>query len=95
MQHNTIRIIAAVVDTENLTLYKESGETVVIPQGDARIRPILDIATPLLFKQGFADVSLAEINPPSDYAELEEASSGAIKLFRIAKNKLLSLFGKK
>ena len=95
MQHNTTRIIAAVVDTENLTLYKESGETVVIPQGDARIRPILDIATPLLVKQGFADVSLAEINPPSDYAKFEEASSGAIKLFRIAKNKLLSLFGKK
>ena len=95
MQHNTTRIIAAVVDTENLTLYKESGETVVIPQGDARIRPILDIATPLLVKQGFADVSLAEINPPSDYAKFEEASSGAIKLFRIAKNKLKSLFGKK
>ena len=95
MQHNTTRIIAAVVDTENLTLYKESGETVVIPQGDARIRPILDIATPLLVKQGFADVSLVEINPPSDYAKFEEASSGAIKLFRIAKSKLLSLFGKK
>lgn len=95
MQHNTTRIIAAVVDTENLTLYKESGETVVIPQGDARIRPILDIATPLLVKQGFADISLVEINPPSDYAKFEEASSGAVRLFRIAKSKLKSLFGKK
>lgn len=95
MQHNTTRIIAALVDTENLTLYKESGETVVIPQGDASIRPILDIAIPLLVKQGFADVSLVEINPPSDYAKFEEASSGAVKLFRIAKNKLKSLFGKK
>ena len=95
MQHNTTRIIAAVVDTENLTLYKESGETVVIPQGDARIRPILDIATPMLVKQGFADVSLVEINPPSDYAKFEEASSGVVRLFRIAKSKLKSLFGKK
>lgn len=95
MQTNTIRVIAAVVDTHNLTLYKTDGETVVIPQGDTRIRPILDIATPQLIKQGFADVSLAEINSPSDYAKFEEASSGAVKLFRIAKSKLKGWFGKK
>lgn len=95
MQTNTIRVIAAVVDTHNLTLYKTDGETVVIPQGDTRIRPILDIVTPQLIKQGFADVYLAEINSPSDYAKFEEASSGAVKLFRIAKSKLKGWFGKK
>lgn len=95
MQSNITRVLAAVVDTHNLTLYKEDGETVVIPQGDTRIRPILDTAVPLLVKQGYADISLEIINPPSDYAEFEKASSGAVKLFRVAKNKLLGLFGKK
>lgn len=95
MQTNTIRVLAAVVDTSNLTLYKESGESVVIPQGDPRIRPILDVAVPQIVKQGYADVDLSTIQPPSDYAQFEEASNGAIKLFRIAKNKLKGLFGKK
>lgn len=93
MQTNTIRILAAVVDTANLTLYKESGESVVIPQGDARIRPILDVAVPQIVKQGYADVDMASLNPLSDYAQFEEASNGAVKLFRIAKNKLKGLFG--
>ena len=95
MQSNNIRVIAAVVDTANLTLYKESGETLIIPQGDARIRPILDTAVPMLVKQGYADIDLATLNPPSEYAQFEEASNGAIKLFRVAKSKLLGLFGKK
>lgn len=95
MQTNTIRILAAVVDTSHLTLYKEDGNTLVIPQGDARIRPILDVAVPLLVKQGWAEIDLETVNQPSEYAKFEEASSGAVKLFRIAKNKLKGLFGKK
>ncbi len=95
MQANTVRIIAAVVDTHNLTLYKESGEAVVIPQGDPRIRMILDTVVPLLVKQNYADVDLTEITPPSEYAQFEEATNGAVKLFRIAKSKLKSFFGKK
>ncbi len=95
MQTNTIRVLAAVVDTSNLTLYRESGESVVIPQGDPRIRPILDVAVPQIVKQGYADVDLSTLQSPSDYAQFEEASNGAIKLFRIAKNKLKGLFGKK
>mgnify|MGYP000311818490 CR=1 FL=1 len=95
MQTNTVRVIAAVVDTHNLTLYKEDGETLIISQGDPRIRPILDTAVPMLVKNGHADVSLEAINVPSEYAEFEKASSGAVKLFRVAKSKLLGMFGKK
>ena len=95
MQTNTTRVIAAVVDTHNLTLYKGDGETIVIPQGDPRIRPILDTAIPNLVKYGYADVDLSAINTPSEYAEFEKASRGAVKMFRIAKSKLMGLFGKK
>lgn len=95
MQSQTIRVVAAVVDTHNLTLYKGDGETIVIPQGDHRIRPILDVAVPLLVQQSYADIDLSTINPPSEYAEFEKASSGTVRLFRVAKSKLLGLFGKK
>lgn len=95
MQSNTIRIIAAVVDTHNLMLYKGDGSTIEIPQGDPRIRPLLDTAVPQLVKQGFADITLDKVDAPNEYKQFEEASNGAVKLFRIAKSKLMGLFGKK
>lgn len=81
---NIIRIVAAVVDTRHLTLYDEKGETVLIPQGDIRVRRVLDEATPQLISHGFADV---DITPETDntYLEFEEQSNGVVKLFRIAK----------
>lgn len=90
MQQNTLRIVAAVVDTSHLTLYKESGETVVLPQGDPRIRRIIDQATPGLISQGYADVDLSQENT---FSEFESQSTGGIKLFRVAKDKLKKLFG--
>lgn len=92
MENTTIRIIAAVVDTHALVLYKEDGTTLDIPQGDFRVRAILDKAVPLLVHQGYADISLDSIKPKNDYSEFEKAS-GAIKLFKVAKNKLKEWFG--
>lgn len=91
MQTNVIRIVAAVVDTRNLTLYKENGEVVNIPQGDPRVREIIDIATPLLLQQGYADVDIAVVVDNS-YLEFEEQTNGVVKLYRIAKDKLKHLF---
>lgn len=87
---NTIRIVAAIVDTHNLTLYKDTGDTVVIPQGDTRIRQIVDDAVPLLMQQGYADIDIA---PAADnsYIQFEALSNGVVKLYRIAKSKLASL----
>lgn len=88
---NTIRIVATVVDTRNLTMYKEDGETVIIPQGDVRLRRILEDATPQLLAQGWADVVLSEPEENS-YAQFENESSGAVRFFRVAKAKLKELF---
>lgn len=89
MQTNIIRIVAAVVDTSHLTLYKESGEIITIPQGDTRVRKIIDIATPLLLQQGYADVDISVAD--NAYLEFETQTNGLVKLFRIAKDKLVSL----
>lgn len=90
MNQNIIRIVAAVVDTSHLTLYKETGETITLPQGDPRIRKIIDQATPGLISQGFADVYLSQENT---FSEFEAQSISGIKLFRVAKDKLKKLFG--
>ena len=85
------RIVAAVVDVRNLTLYKEDGSTIVIPQGDPRLRRIVDEAAPQLIKHGWADVRI-EQNDDNSYAKFEKEGSGAVKFFRIAKAKLKNLF---
>lgn len=91
MKNETIRIVAAVVDTRNLTLYKEDGSTILIPQGDIRLRHIIQEATPQLLQNGYADV-MVEQPDDNSYAHFEESSGGVVKFFRVAKDKLKRLF---
>lgn len=89
---NVIRIVAAVVDTKQLTLYREDGSTLVLLQGDPRVRLVLDQASPILARGGVAEVSL---DRPNEYKKFEEASNGKVSFFSIAKKKLASFFNKK
>lgn len=88
------RIIAAVVDTKQLTMYKEDGTTVCIPQGDSRLRPIVDAITPQLVRQSYADVDLT-VPTESSYQEFQKESGGLVQFFRIAKSKLKGFFAAK
>lgn len=94
MSSTTIRIIAAVLDTEKLVLYKEDGETMDIPQGDPRVAKILDQASDPIAEQGWADVDITELaDPDSDvYREFENLVRGAIRFFRVHRSKLTDLF---
>lgn len=85
----TIRVVGAAIDTSKLTLYKDTGETVVIPQGDPRIRKILDTVIPEIKAKGFANINLME---PNHYAEVEKSSNGLVRFFRVAKEKLAKFF---
>lgn len=87
---NVVRVIAAIVDTHQLTLYKENGETIVFPQGDPRVRYLLDLVTPKLLKNGWADIEIP--NEANTYSTFEEQSNGVVKFFRVAKSKLMGLF---
>lgn len=83
------RIVAAVVDTTKAIFYKENGNTVEILQGDTRLRPLLEYITPLLSSQGYADVDLSSEN---SWRKFEEETNGTVRFFRIAKDRLKSLF---
>lgn len=93
---NITRIVAAVVDTKQLTLYKADGETIIIPQGDPRLRRVVEQAVPQLESNRdakghtWADV---EIDPAAEnsYANFEKEGSGIVKFFRVAKAALKNL----
>lgn len=84
-------IVAAVVDTQQLTMYKEDGSTLIIKQGDDRLRPIVDQITPILLKNEVATIDFD--HAPNPYNTFEEKSSGLVKFFRVAKKVVSSLFG--
>jgi hypothetical protein len=88
-----IRVIAAVVTKEELILYKESGGTYRIPQGDHRLQQIVDLATPLLIAGQVVEVSLIS-EKPNPYKDYEEQSGKVVRFFRMAKTKFSELFTK-
>lgn len=93
-----IRIVAAVVDTRRLTLYKEDGETIRIPQGDERVQRIIDETKEDLLLGKVAEVELgtASGEQPTNtntYADFEEKSGGVVRFLRTAKSRVAKLFG--
>lgn len=93
MTTNIVRVIAAIVDTKKLTLYLENGDVIYILQGDPRLRAIMDVATPAILSQGYADIDITVINE-NPYAAVEKESNGMVRFFRVAKDKLVKLFQK-
>ena len=97
----TVRIIAAIVDTRELTLYRADGETIKIPQGDPRIRPLVQLVIPAIKQFKFIDLTPEQLNneptfenTQTHYAEAEKKMGGVAKFFRIAKSKLKELVNK-
>ena len=88
MSNDLTKIVAAVVDTTLTTFYREDGTTIVLYQGDKRLRPILEDITPKLMNDGYAYVDFSTEN---SFAEFEKTSKG-FKFFRIAKEKLSKLW---
>ena len=87
-----LRIVAAVLDTAQLILYKQDGEKITLKQGDHRIQPILELVTPLLVSDGYADIPSDLLESANTYSLFEEHSHGIVKFFKVAKTKLLSFF---
>ena len=92
---NIIKIVAAVVDTAQVTLYKQDGSTLIIPQGDPRLAVIVRQITPVCARGEMAEIDMDAFPDESarTFIDYEERSGGVIKFLRIAKNKLASFFG--
>ena len=88
---NTIRIIAAVVDTRELTMYKENGESIVIPQGDPRIRELVAKLVPAIEADNYCDLELSDLETLPHYGAVQEQTNGFIQFFRVLKSSLKGL----
>lgn len=89
---NIIRVTIAVVDERELTLYKEDGNTVVIKQGDPRVKRIVEEITPVLLRREVAVVNL-DYDRTAEFANFEKKTNGAVKFFRVLKDKLKNFLG--
>lgn len=92
---NIVHIVAAVVDTAQVTFYKQDGSTLIIPQGDPRLAVIVRQITPVCARGEVAEIDMDAFPDESarTFIDYEERSGGVIKFLRIAKNKLASFFG--
>ena len=92
---NIVHIVAAVVDTAQVTFYKQDGSTLIIPQGDPRLAVIIRQITPVCARGKVAEIDMDAFPDESarTFIDYEERSGGVIKFLRIAKNKLTSFFG--
>lgn len=91
-----LRIITAVVDTQALILYTPEGDTIAIKQGDPRLAKIMKDITPILAANNIAVIDLDDYAEKEQnvYKTQEENSNGIVKFFKVAKSKILALFGK-
>lgn len=84
-----LHIIAAIVDTKELTMYLKDGSTKKIPQGDPMLAKVLGEITPQLIQNKEAFYDLVEPdNRDEDYIEFEGRTNGVVKFFRIMKSKI-------
>ena len=96
---NKIIVIAAVVDTQCLTLYTPEGDTHVLLQGDPRVPIIVKKLQPVLTGPGTSmEIDLDDMNPMAvakepevkqesalnQFAEFEK-QSGVVRFFKVAK----------
>lgn len=88
------KIVFANLDTQFLTMYSESGEEIVIAQGDPRIRKIVEAVFPAIDSKGYYILSDEDLSDANNYHEAEKSLGGVVKFFRMAKAKLAEIVDK-
>lgn len=88
------KIVFANLDTQFLTMYSESGEEIIIAQGDPRIRKIVELVFPAIDSKGYYILSDEDLSEANHYHEAEKSMGGVVKFFRMAKAKLAEIASK-
>lgn len=94
-----IKIVGCVVDVHNLTLYKADGDTIVIPQGDPRVKdlvaklvPAMDSRKPVT--ERFYMLDSLDMQDKNHFAEAERKMGGVVRFFKMVKSKAKELLDK-
>lgn len=87
-----IKVISGFISKREATLYTESGETILIKQGDPRMKYVVEEVIPAIRDNGVALYDPSTGNP-NYYGDLEKQTNGVVKFFSIARKKLKQFFG--
>lgn len=94
-----IKIVGCVVDVHNLTMYKADGDTIVIPQGDPRVKDLVAKLVPAMDSrkpqpERFYMLQVEDMQDKNHFAEAEKKMNGAVRFFKILKSKAKELLEK-
>ncbi len=91
-----IKIVCCVVDQHNVTLYKEDGETIVIQQGDNRLKDLVANMVPAFEQSGpqFYMLTAEDMADRNTFADTEKKMGGVARFFKMVKSKAKELLEK-
>lgn len=80
-----VKVVSNITDLQKVTLFHPDGASTTIPQGDPRLAAAMKIIIPMNHRGEIATVNLSTFEV---YSEVAQKSSGLLKFFRVAKQKL-------
>ena len=94
-----IKIVGCVVDVHNITMYKADGDTLIIPQGDGRVRDLVPKLVAALeptipVEQRFYMLTADDMSDRNHFAEAEQKMGGVVRFFKMVKSKAKELLEK-
>lgn len=91
-----VKIVGVVVDVHNVTMYKADGDTIVIPQGDPRVRDLVAKLVPAFDTNGPQSYMLQveDMVDRNHFADAEKKMGGMVRFFKMVKSKAKELLEK-
>lgn len=94
-----IKIVGCIVDVHNITMYKADGDTLIIPQGDGRVRDLVPKLVAALeptipVEQRFYMLTADDMADRNHFAEAEQKMGGVVRFFKMVKSKAKELLEK-
>ena len=94
-----IKIVGCIVDVHNITMYKADGDTLIIPQGDGRVRDLVPKLVAALeptipVEQRFYMLTAEDMSDRNHFAEAEQKMGGVVRFFKMVKSKAKELLEK-
>lgn len=88
-----VKIVGVVVDVHNITMYKADGDTLVIPQGDPRVRDLVAKLVPAFEEGGprFYMLEAEDMQDRNHFADAEKKMGGVVRFFKMVKSKAKEL----
>lgn len=91
-----IKIVGLIVDVHNITMYKADGDTLIIRQGDPRVKDLVTKMVPVFEEGGpqFYMLQAEDMQDKNHFADAEKKMGGVVRFFKMLKSKAKELLDK-